>query len=483
MNIKLVLKAIALVLLIVSGFMLLPIAVAFIYDEKNTIAAFLIPAVITAAICGFYLLFTKKQNARFSTRDGFLMVSFSWIFASLLGCIPFMLSGEIPSFYDAFFETASGFTTTGSSILPNIEALSKSMLFWRSLTHWLGGMGIIVLAVAILPMLGVNGLQLMRAEVPGPNVDKLTPRITRTARIFWLMYVGFTVAEVILLLFGGMDLYDALTHTFGTIATGGFSPEQESIAAFSSPYIHGVITVFMVLAGTNFVIHYLALTRSFKKIWQNSEFKAYVVIFILFLTLVSASLFGSGVYETIGESIQYGSFQVAALLTTTGYVTADYAAWPEFTKNLLFILFFIGGCAGSTGGGIKILHLVTIVKQSINEFRYLIHPRGVFNIRINGQRVKKSFIFSITGFVFFYITFVLISTVIVSLAGTDILSSLSASLAVIGNIGPGFGAVGPTENYALFPGPLKLWLSAAMILGRLEMYTILVIFSKDFWKS
>ena len=481
MNLTLVLKVTAILLLVVSGFMLAPILVAVYYAELDMLPAFVLPMVGVGIVCGGFLLLARGRNGELSTRSGFFLVTLSWLSAAAVGAIPFVISQTIPSYVDAFFETMSGFTTTGATILTDIEALPKSILFWRSLTHWLGGMGIIVLTVAILPLLGVGGLQLMKAEAPGPSVDRLTPKITDTAKILWLIYLGLTVLETTLLMFGGLSLYEALTHTFGTLATGGFSPKAASVGHYTSAYVHIVVTVFMMGAGINFILYYRLLKGQFSIIRQNTEVKAYLGIFAVASLIIAVSLYGE-TYTGFGESLRFASFQAASILTTTGYATADFAAWPQLAQVVLFVLMFIGGSAGSTGGGMKVIRIVTAVKQGFNEMRYLIHPRGVFAIRLNGAPVRKDVVYNITGLVFLYLFLLLFTTLFVATGGHNILTSISTALVTLGNIGPGFGRIGPVENYAFYQPYIKVYLSLIMMIGRLEVYTVLVLLTPAFWK-
>jgi len=482
----LLLRGLSSISLIISAFMITPVIVALIYHETELISVFLFPALGISAISVVILIFTKREKQTYPTRDKFLMVTLAWVLASLIGAIPYTVSGLFPSFVDALFESTSGFTTTGSSILTDVESLPRSILFWRSMTHWLGGVGIVVFMVAVLPILGVSGLQLMKAEAPGPYVEQLTPRIIQTAQILWLIYTALTVMETVLLLFGGMDLFDALTHSFGTVATGGFSPRNLSIAAYENPFIHWVITAFMILSGINFVIYYRLVTGNIGYITRNSEFRAYIITYFVAVFIVSLSLslsLSGQIYKNVFQSIRYGAFQVATLMTSTGYTTANYEVWPTIAQSVLFLMLFIGGSTGSTSGGIKMLHVVTLFKLGVKEGRALINRKRVFPLRINRKTVTDSFVNSVSSFVFFYIFLVLISSLIVSSSGSDIITSLTASLAVIGNIGPGFGRVGPTGSFAFFPDYVKLWLSAIMIIGRLEIFTVLVIFTPRFWKS
>ncbi len=481
MHIGLVLRVLAILLLIISFFMIFPVFFAFHYHEEQMVPYFLLSMLIVLIISLPVIFFTRKSPRNLSTRDGFLLVSLSWIFSALFGALPLYLSASIPHFTDAFFEIMSGFTTTGASILTNIESLPKSMLFWRSLTHWLGGMGIVVLTIALFPLLGVGAVQLMKAESPGPTLDKLTPKITETAKILWYIYLTFTVVQTLLLMIGGMNLFDALTHTFGTLATGGFSPKNSSVGYYNSAYVDIVITVFMVLAGGNFVLYYRAISGNVKKLFTNTELKAYLGIFMAAMLIIAIGLYGRE-YDTFGRSLRYAAFQAASILTTTGYTTTDYAGWPFFTHVVLFILMFIGGCSGSTGGGIKVIRVVTLFKQAINEMKLISHPRGIFSIRLGGNVLKKDTVYTISGFFFLYLLMLLITTFVVALGDNDIITSMSTALATVGNIGPGFGKIGPTLNYAFYPGYIKWFLSFAMMVGRLEIYTVLVLFTSKFWR-
>jgi len=483
MNISLVLRIISYLLIIISGFMLIPAGIALYCGEKNAFIGFIIAVGISSVNFIFmHFLFRGKGRENLSIKEGFLFVSLSWVLASFIGALPFYVSGSMMSMADAYFETMSGFTTTGASILTDIEALPLSILFWRSMTHWLGGMGIVVLTVAVLPLLGVGGLQLINAEAPGPTVDKLTPRITETAKILWFIYTGLTIAETLLLMVGGMDLFDALTHTFGTLATGGFSPKNTSVGYFNSGFVDCVITVFMVLAGINFTLHFRFMTGNYNHLLRDSEFKSYIAIFAAATLLISWDIYGR-YYSTITDSLRYAGFQAATILTTTGYATTDYEKWPAFSQTILFILMFVGGCSGSTGGGIKVIRLVTLLKQGINEMKYLVHPRGVFTLKINGNPVKKDIVYSISGFFFLYILMLLVTTAVVATSECDVVTSFTASLATVGNIGPGLGLVGPTKNYAFFPDYVKWFFGFAMLAGRLELYTVLILFTKAFWKK
>lgn len=482
MHLGLVLRTVAILLLIVSFFMLFPIFFAVHYHEQEIILYFIIPMIITVVFSVTVLFFTRNAPKVLSTRDGFLLVTLSWVFSALFGALPLYLSGAIPHFTDAFFETMSGFSTTGASILTDIESLPKSILFWRSMTHWLGGMGIVVLTIAVFPLLRIGAYQLMKAEAPGPTVDKITPRITGTAKILWFIYLGLTVSETALLMLGGMNLFDALTHTFGTLATGGFSTKNSSVGHFDSAHIHIVVTVFMMLAGINFALYFRLLTGNLKRVFSNREMRTYLGIFVVATLLIAWSLYGRE-YETFGVSLRFAGFQAASILTTTGFTTADYVNWPFFAQAVLFILMFIGGCSGSTGGGIKVIRIITLFKQGFTEMKYLAHPHGVFQINLGKDTIKKDMLYTISGFFFLYLFMLIITTFVVASGNNDILTSLASALVTVGNIGPGFGKIGPTLNYSFYPDYIKWFLSFAMMVGRLEVYTVLVLFTPKFWRD
>ncbi len=484
MKLKLIIHVLIILLVIIAAFMLIPAGIALFYGEIQSFKAFIIPVLVLIPFSGvIYFITRNNRNKIMSPRDGFMLVTLSWIGASALGALPFYLSGAIPSYTDAYFETMSGFTTTGASILTAIEGLPYSILFWRSLTHWLGGMGIVVLTVAIFPLLGIGGMQLLKAEAPGPSVDKITPKITHTAKILWFIYLGLTIIETILLMMGGMNLFDSLTHTFGTMATGGFSPKNTSVGYYDSGWIDWVITIFMVMAGMNFALYFKLITGRIRDMFMDTEMKAYLGIFAAASLAITFSLLNNNVYESFGKGLRFAAFQVASILTTTGYATTDFDLWPAFSKIILFLMMFIGGCAGSTGGGIKVVRIVTLFKLALRELRRLIHPRGVFHLRLNKMVIRKDIISVITGFVFLYMVTLLVTTVVVAGGGYDILTSFSTALVTVGNIGPGFSKVGPTMNYAFFQDGIKWFLSLAMMLGRLEIYTVLVILTPWFWKK
>lgn len=466
-------------LLIVEGiFMFTGLPFAFYYGESKWYAL-LIAGMITSLTGLVLWAATRNSYKSINKREGYIIVGSTWIVISLFGTLPFLISGTIPSFTDAFFETMSGFTTTGATILTDVESLPKSILFWRSLTHWIGGMGIIVLSVAILPFLGIGGMQLYMAEMPGVKKDKLHPRITDTAKRLWGIYVLLTFVETALLMLGGMDLFDGLCHAFGTVATGGFSTKNASIAEFS-PYIQYVIIAFMIFAGTNFTLHYLALHGRIKEVWKNEEFRKYLYLIgtvTLVITLLMIFLH-EGDIET---SIRVTLFQVVSIITTTGYITSDYLVWPGNLWLLIFALMFIGGMAGSTGGGVKVVRQLLLFKNGAQELKRAIHPHGIIPVRLNHEAVPQEIIFKVMAFFQLYIVILLLGSIVMALLGLDFETAIGASIATLGNIGPGLGEVGPVGNYAFIPGFGKWFLSFMMLLGRLELFTILILLSKAFW--
>jgi len=480
-NFKLIFRLLGALLLIEGLFMLSCITVSLIYRE-NEIGSLGISGLINIGVGGIIWVVTRNAKKNLSARDGFLIVSMGWIFFSLFGSLPFFLSGEIPSYTDAFFETVSGFTTTGASILNDIEALPHALLFWRSMTQWLGGMGIIVMSLAILPLLGIGGMQLFVAEVPGPTPDKFHPRIKETAKRLWAIYIIFTFSETILLLFGGMSLFDAINHSFTTMATGGYSTKQASIAHWDSPYIHYVITLFMFLAGTNFTLSYFAMHLKFDKVFRNEEFRFYLGFIVVFILLVTGILMFSQ-HLPFERSFREAAFQVVSIITTTGFVTADYLTWISVLVVIMFMLMFFGGSAGSTGGGIKIMRVMLFIKNSAVELKRLIHPNAVIPVRFNGNAVPPEIINNVFAFISFYILTMIIGVIIMAGLGYDLDTSLGAVAATLGNIGPGIGEVGPVFNYAHLPTFGKWFLSFLMLIGRLELFTVLIIFSSGFWRK
>jgi trk system potassium uptake protein TrkH len=480
-NKKVIIHLMGLLLIIEGVFLFISSLVAWGYGG-NDFLALLLSAAISVGVGAFLWVSTKNAKKTIAKREGYIIVSLVWVIFSLFGALPFTLSDAIPSYTDAFFETISGFTTTGASILNDIEALPKGLLFWRSLTQWLGGMGIIVLSLAILPIFGFGGMQLFVAEVPGPTPDKIHPRVKETAKRLWGIYVLFTLIETIMLKFGGMTWFDAINHSFATMATGGYSTKQASIAYYSSPYIQYTITFFMLLAGTNFALSYQALHLKFRSIFRNEELKYYLGFIFGFSILIAVVLYFQQNKEA-ELAFREAIFQVVSIITTTGFATADYLLWVPFLSFIIFSLMFFGGSAGSTGGGIKIVRVMLLMKNSLQELKRIIHPNAVIPVRMNNKSVAPQIITNILAFVVFYMLIIIIGSVVISSMGYDMETSVGAAAATLGNIGPGIGAVGPSANYAHFPVFGKWFLSFLMLMGRLELFTVLVLFTPAIWKK
>ena len=474
-------KISSILLSIVGILFAIPLGFAFYYGESSVYLSFIIPMLASFVFVTAVNIPTRKFKITMNTRQTFLIVALSWVVISFMGAIPMYASKSIPRFVDAFFESVSGFSTTGSTILSEIESLPKSINMLRCLTHWIGGMGIVTLTVALMPLLGVGGFQLIKAETTGPEKGKVTARITTTAKILWLIYLGFTAAETIALKLAGMTFTDALSHAFATLGTGGFSTRNSSIGAYNSVAIDVIIMIFMFLAGINFSLYFYIFTRKFSDITSNSEFKAYLAIVAALIVAVTISL--KNFYGNFGDSLRYSSFQVVSLMTTTGFSTADFMKWPATTQFLLFVTFFIGGCSGSTSGGVKVIRWLVLGKQVQNETRKMLHPHGVFAIRLNGRPGRKDIVFNVAAFMVVYFALVLITTFVGCLGNLDVWSSFTGALSMVGNIGPGYGLLGPAENFGFLPDFVKYWYSFAMLAGRLELYTMIIYFLPVYWEK
>lgn len=469
-----------------AGLLLLPLITALIYRETSTLPAFLITVALLCSI-GFVLIKLKPSNKTIYARDGLVIVALGWIVLSFFGSLPFYISREIPKFLDALFETVSGFTTTGSSILSDVEALSKSMLFWRSFTHWIGGMGVLIFVMAVLPLSGGGGnLHLMKAESPGPSVGKLVPKSNKTARILYLIYFVLTVACALLLVLGGMPLFDSITTAFGTAGTGGFGVLNTSIASYS-PYCQGVTTIFMALFGINFNIYFLILIKRFKDAFKSEELWTYIGIMAASVFVITINI--SNEFSNIFEAFHHAAFQVSSIMTTTGFSTTDFNQWPELSRTILLLLMCIGACAGSTGGGFKVSRLILMVKHASKELRNISHPRSVRVVNFEGTRVKDETIRGTVAYFILYVAIVCFSLLIVSFDKTDMTTNISSVLATLNNIGPnlgprlidgataGYGAGGPFSNYSTFSNLSKIVFIFDMLFGRLEIFPLIVLFS------
>ncbi len=469
-------------LLVLAGAELLPVAVSLVYGEASAGIAFLSTALFTAAV-GIGLSLLRIGDGTFYRREGILIVVGGWLLASIFGAFPYLAAGTLQSPIDAFFEAASGFSTTGATVLTDIEAVSRTVLFWRSFPQGLGGMGIIVLFVALLPELGPGARFLYRLEVPGPTAEALHPRIRDTAKILWKIYLGLTLVETVLLLIAGLDLYDALTHTFSTLSTGGFSPRAASVAAFQSPLVELIIIVFMVIAGANFSLYY-GMRRAGARLllFRDPEFRLYLVILAAATGLVTVDLLARGGYEHLGRAVLDSLFQVASIMTTTGFATADFDRWPHVARLLLVVLMFVGGCAGSTSGSMKIMRMVIGLKSALREVRLIFSPTTVVRVFVGGQPVPESVVRSVSGFFILFLSTWALSSILLSLGGQDLVTCSTATIAVLGNVGPGLAGVGPTMSFAGFAAWQKLVLSVLMLVGRLEVYAIAALFTASFWR-
>ncbi|HPC74367.1 MAG TPA: potassium transporter TrkG [Syntrophales bacterium] len=466
------------------GLAMIPALVISFYSQGGDLKA-LAGAFFATSGAGFILaiLFEKtEEKISLTRREGFLIVTLAWVAAAAFGGLPFLIYGVTPTFADSFFETMSGFTTTGASVISGLDHLPRGILFWRAFTHWLGGMGIIVLAIAVLPVLGVGGMQLYKAELPSPVKDKISPRVVDTAKLLWGVYVLISLAQFFLLMLGGMNAFDAACHTFATMGTGGFSNYDASIGHFQSLYIEGVIIFFMAVAGMNFALHYRLFTGDFKSFFSDGELRFYLLIILVATAVVTIDLHLNLFYE-MGKALRSSLFTVVSIITTTGFVTDNFDQWPLPSRIIILLLMFIGGCAGSTGGAIKCLRILLIIKHSYLEFYRLIHPHAVVVVKLGKQTVPADIMASIRSFFFLYISTAIAATLCMAFLGLDLISAFSAVATTLGNVGPGFGLVNPLSNFFEIPQAGKWILSFCMLLGRLEIFTVLVLFIPDFWKK
>lgn len=494
LNSKIILHLMGLLLLVNGGFMLLASLISLIYKDEVVSQIFL-AGITTIIIGGIGMLATRNHKKEIQKREGYVIVTFGWLVMALAGTLPYIFTGSIPSFTNAFFETMSGYTTTGATILEDIESMPRGILFWRSITHWIGGMGIIVLAIAILPLLGIGGMQLFAAEAPGPAGDKLHPRITDTAKRLWLIYVGYTAIETVLLQLAGMSFFDAINHSLSTLSTGGFSTKNASLAHWNdSPIIQYIVIIFMFLAGTNFVLSYFAFKTKFSKIFKDEEFKLYS-FFIIGLTVVSVIFINwqanlspavdgyPMVWGSFESSVRHSLFQVLAVVTTTGFVTADFTAWTPFLTIFFFGLMFLGGSAGSTSGGIKIVRHLIMIKNGIMEFKRTLHPNAVLPVRYNNRAVQQPIVFNILAFFILYMLAFIVGVLVFSFLGLDFETALGGAASSLGNVGPALGDLGPVENYNGLPLAAKWWATFLMLIGRLELFTVLILLTPFFWRN
>ncbi len=478
MNLRMVGYILTKILGVEAVLMLLPILVGIIYGESSAVY-FLVPIALLVLI--FLLGLRRPKRQEIYAKEGMLITALAWISWALIGAIPFTISGCIPSYVDAFFEMVSGFTTTGSTILTDIEALPMCMLFWRSFSHWIGGMGVLVFVMVLTNLDKNRSMYIARAEMPGPEKDKLAPKMSSNVRILYGMYFALTAIEVVFLLLGGMSLFDSLVHAFGTAGTGGFSSHSESIAYFNSAYIDGVITVFMILFGVNFGLYYLALHRDFKSVFKDEELRLYLLIILVAMVLVTMGIRDQ--YGSVFEAFRYASFQVGAIITTTGYCTADFGLWPIFLQIIIVILMVTGACASSTGGGVKVSRVLLMGKCVHRGVRKMEHPKAVSIIRVNGKKVDDDVLSNLYFYIFAYLAILVGSVLLVSLDNMDFTTTVTSVITTMSNTGPGLGAVGPSGNFASFSILSKLVLSFDMLAGRLEIFPILMLFTAGTWRK
>lgn len=483
MNKKLVLNTLSKIGLIEAALMLLPLFISIYYREYPTMRVFLFVGLLTALINGAILLFVKpEKDKNMTSRDGIAIAALGWVFLSFFGSLPYYISGQIPHFMDALFESISGFTTTGASILSDVEALTKGMMFWRCLTHWVGGMGVLVLFVALIPSdKKSTSLQLMRAECPGPTVEKLVPKGKSSAMILYFLYGGLTLIMVIFLLIGGMPLYDSLCHAMGTAGTGGFNVKNAGLGFYQSAYLEGVVTVFMILFGVNFNIYYFLIMRKFVGIYKNTELKVYLGTIITAITVIIINTMQYGVYHSFSKALRYTSFQVGSIMTSTGYSTADFDRWPELSKTILLCLMFVGACAGSTGGGFKVSRVIILVKTAKRNLRKAMHPKSVNVVKSDDKAIDIETVHSVSCYLIIYLIIFFVSLLIVSLNNFDFATNFSSVTACLNNIGPGISQVGPMMNYAPLSDLTKSVLSLDMLLGRLECLPLLMLAAPSMW--
>ena len=493
LNLRIIFHLMGLLLLFNGGFMLLAAVVSGIYQDGATLSITL--ASITTMFVGvFSMYYTRGHKKEVKQKEGYIIVTFGWIIMSISGMLPYLFSGAVPDVTNAFFETVSGYTTTGASIMDDIEAMPEGILFWRSLTHWIGGMGIIVLAIAILPLLGIGGMQLFSAEAPGPSADKLHPRITDTAKRLWLIYFGYTLAETILLQIAGMSFFDAINHAMATLSTGGFSTKNASIAYWNDqPLIQYIIIFFMFLAGSNFVLSYFAFKGKIQKVFKDEEFRYYAGFVIVFTIIVALVIYFKANITNVtpgypmilgkGESsFRHALFQVVSVITTTGFVSADFTQWTPFLTVFFFGLFFLGGSAGSTAGGIKVMRHLLIIKNGVLEFKRTLHANAIIPVRYNNKTVKEKIVYNIIGFFVLYMLLFIIGALVLGFLGLDFESAIGGAASSLGNVGPALGSLNPVSNFNSLPVLAKWWCGFLMLAGRLELFTVLILLTPYFWK-
>lgn len=480
-NYQVMLKVYGTIITILSIGMIPPVIVSFIYGENHVAFAF-IKVILPALIIGVLILFkTKTTSNSLKIRDSYLIVTTCWILASALGALPYLLSGTMTSFIDAFFESVSGFTTTGSTILDDLTDIPKGLLFWRSFSHWLGGMGILVLLISILPALGIGGQQIARAETPGPVMEKVSTRMSDSARMLYILYISLTIAEIILLKLGGLNFFDTFIHTFGSISTGGLSNYGNGIAHFDSLYIESVVIIFSILASVNFALYHLWARTGIRSVLKDSELRLFLMILGIASFFIILNLWLSGSYDSIGDAARYGIFQVSAFTSTSGYFTADYTLWPAFSQMILLTLMFIGGCSASTSGSIKVIRIAVLMKLIVRGLYKRLHPNAVYPVKLGDKTLSSDTVSSVTSFIILYFLVFAFSALVLSLDNYDMMTTISAAAGALSNTGMGFGLLGPENTYSIFSEPIRLYLSFLMIAGRLELFTLVLLLTPSYW--
>lgn len=483
MNLSLssILRIVGITLIVIAMAMIPSLIVSFIYDDSAIYIPFLM-TMLAACAAGFLLVKScHRETLNLKIRDGFLIVSLCWFISAALGAVPFVVTDSIPHFADAFFESCSGFTTTGATVLAKPELLPKGILFWRSFTHWIGGMGILIFAIALMPSLGISGQNIAVSEAPGPSLDKITPKMSDTAKSLYTIYLLFTIAETIMLMAGGMSLYDSLITTFGSVGTGGLSNYSDSIGHFDSTYLRMVVTGFMFLCGVNFNLYYLSAKHGIKVLLKDAEFRVYFLIFAISSLFIFAMLMISGQYESSGSALSDSVFQVSSILTTTGFITADYETWPIVCQVVLLFLMFVGGCSSSTGGGLKVIRIMVLFKLIKRGISTRLHPNVVESVKLDGENITNDTASAIVSHAFLYVIMVFVGAFIISFENADLITCFSSVITCIGNVGPGLGAVGPVDNFGVLSDLSLYTLSVYMLAGRLELYTLFIVLTPRFW--
>lgn len=482
-NYRILVKVVGTISIIIGTAMLPSLVIAYLYDENEAAMAFLKSILLAFAIGIVLLVLVRPASTALKMRDGYLIAALCWFMASAIGAFPYLFSQVVSCYGDAFFESVSGFTTTGATVIGDFSRIPKSVQFWHALSHWLGAMGILILAISLLPALGIGGLKLLSAEAPGPTVEKMGTRLSDTAKKLYVIYLSLTFIEIVLLLFGGLDLFDALIHTFGSMGTGGMSNYQNSIAQFDNTFIEFVVIFFGFLASINFVLYHQLLGGKWKTFLADRELRTFAVILIVSFLLITMNLWLSGTYDSFGESLRYASFQVTTFMTTSAFATADYTLWPSFSQMLLLCLMFIGGCSASACGSIKVIRFMILFKLVVRGTYKRLHPIAVVPVKIGTKTISAETVSKVSSFIFVYFTILLFGCLVVSLENYDMMTTFSAVISSLSNTGLGFGELGPTENFGIFSVPTRVFLSVVMIAGRLELFAIIVLLSPSFWKD